>query len=374
MTKNKTTGYKAFNKDWTCRGFQYEVGKTYIMKEIPVCCNQGFHFCTNIADCFKHYANNPESTKIALVEALGDIDKEVEDSKCCTNKIKIVKEISFTEAYELGNRGKCNTGFGNAGNWNTGDRNTGNRNAGNWNTGDRNAGNSNAGNWNTGDRNAGDSNTGNWNTGDRNTGNRNAGNWNTGDRNAGNSNAGNWNTGDRNAGDSNTGNWNTGDRNTGNRNAGNCNAGDSNTGNWNTGDRNAGDRNTGNRNTGSYNTCNYSAGMFNTKEQPLYLFNKPTDFTRDEFRNIFPNEYALLFYSLFPLTEWIDERDMSDKEKKANPSYKTTGGYLKERTYHEAWRIMWDSWTKKQQESIKNLPNFDKDIFKEITGIEVAND
>ena len=284
MTKNKTTGYKAFNKDWTCRGFQYEVGKTYIMKEIPVCCNQGFHFCTNIADCFKHYANNPESTKIALVEALGDIDKEVEDSKCCTNKIKIVKEISFTEAYELGNRGKCNTGFGNAGNWNTGDRNTGNRNAGN------------------------------------------------------------------------------------------CNAGDSNTGNWNTGDRNAGDRNTGNRNTGSYNTCNYSAGMFNTKEQPLYLFNKPTDFTRDEFRNIFPNEYALLFYSLFPLTEWIDERDMSDKEKKANPSYKTTGGYLKERTYHEAWRIMWDSWTKKQQESIKNLPNFDKDIFKEITGIEVAND
>ena len=111
--------------------------------------------------------------------------------------------------------------------------------------------------------------------------------------------------------------------------------------------------------------------MFNTKEQPLYLFNKPTDFTRDEFRNIFPNEYNLLFCSLFPLTEWIDERDMSDKEKKANPSCKTTGGYLKERTYHEAWRIMWDSWTKKQQKSIKKLPNFDKDIFKEITGIEV---
>ena len=279
--KNKITGYKAFNKDWTCRGFQYEVGKTYTMKEKPICCRQGFHFCTNIADCFNYYENDPESTKIALVEVLGDIDKMDDGSKCCTNKIKIVKEISFTEAYELGNQGKANTGFGNTGNCNTG-------------------------NWNTGD----------WNTGDLNTGNCNTGDWNTGD----------WNTGD----------WNTGD--------------------WN---------------TGSYNTCNYSAGMFNTKEQPLYLFNKPTDFTRDEFRNIFPNEYALLFYSLFPLTEWIDERDMSDKEKKANPSYKTTGGYLKERTYHEAWRIMWDSWTKKQQESIKNLPNFDKDIFKEITGIEV---
>ena len=62
---------------------------------------------------------------------------------------------------------------------------------------------------------------------------------------------------------------------------------------------------------------------------------------------------------------------MTDEEKEANPSYKTTGGYLKKRTYHEAWRIMWDSWTKEQQDSIKKLPNFDKDIFKEITGIEV---
>ena len=306
MTKNKTTGYKAFNKDWTCRGFQYKVGKTYTMKEKPKCCNQGFHFCTNIADCFKHYANNPESTKIALVEALGDIDKEDDASKCCTNKIKIVKEISFAEAYELGNQGKNNTGFGN-----TGDRNTGYRNTGDWNTGYRN----------TGDCNTGNCNTGNCNTGYRNTGYLNTGDCNTGDRN-------------------------TGDRNTGYRNTGDCN-------------------------TGSYNACNHSAGMFNTKEQPMYLFNKPTDFTRDEFKNVFPNEHRLLFNSPFPLTEWIDERDMSDKEKKANPSCKTTGGYLKERTYHEAWRIMWDSWTKKQQKSIKKLPNFDKDIFKEITGIEV---
>ena len=76
MSKKKITGYKAFNKDWTCKGFQYEVGKIYSMKEKPKCCNQGFHFCTNVADCFKHYDKNPERTKIALVEALGDIDKE----------------------------------------------------------------------------------------------------------------------------------------------------------------------------------------------------------------------------------------------------------------------------------------------------------
>ena len=336
MSKKKITGYKAFNKDWTCRGFQYEVGKTYTMKEKPECCNRGFHFCTNVADCFKHYGNDLELTKIALVEALGDIDKEEEDSKCCTNKIKIVKEISFSEAYELGNQGKCNTGF-----WNTGSRNTGD-----WNTGD----------WNTGNR-----NTGNCNTGNRNTGNRNTGNCNTGNRNTGDWNTGNCNTGDRNTGDWNTGYWNTGDRNTG----------DWNTGYWNTGNCNTGDRNTGDWNSGSFNTCNHSAGMFNTKEQPLYLFNKPTDFTWEEFKNIFPNEYNLLFYSSFPLTEWINENNMSVKEKKENPSYKTTGGYLKKRTYHEAWQIMWGSWTKEQQNSIKKLPNFDKDIFKEITGIEV---
>ena len=351
MAKKKITGYKAFNKDWTCRGLQYEVGKTYTMKEKPECCIQGFHFCTNVSDCFKHYDNNPELTKIALVEALGDIDREKEDSKCCTNKIKIVKEISFSEAYELGNQGKCNTGF-----WNTGYRNTGYRNTGNGNTGDRNTGNGN-----TGDR-----NTGNGNTGDRNTGNGNTGYRNTGDCNTGGRNTGYRNTGDCNTGDCNTGNGNTGDRNTGD-----CNTGDRNTGDCNTGYRNTGDCNTGDRNTGSYNTCNHSSGMFNTQEQPLFLFNKPTDFTWEEFENIFPNEYNLLFYSSFPLTEWIDESDMSVKEKKENPSYKTTGGYLKKRTYHEAWQMMWNSWTKEQQNSIKKLPNFDEDIFKEITGIEV---
>lgn len=41
-------GYKVFNKDWTCREFQYEVGKTYEMKEDPVCCKRGFHFCRKL--------------------------------------------------------------------------------------------------------------------------------------------------------------------------------------------------------------------------------------------------------------------------------------------------------------------------------------
>lgn len=40
-------GYKVFNSDWTCRGYQYEVGKTYEIAESPKCCKVGFSFCAN---------------------------------------------------------------------------------------------------------------------------------------------------------------------------------------------------------------------------------------------------------------------------------------------------------------------------------------
>lgn len=78
-------GYKVFNGDWTCRGFQYEVGKTYEDDVKPVCCRKGFHFCTKAADCFNYYRFD-SMNKVAEVEALGDIDKE-NDGKYCTNVI-----------------------------------------------------------------------------------------------------------------------------------------------------------------------------------------------------------------------------------------------------------------------------------------------
>ena len=45
-------GYKVFNPDWTCRGFQYAVGKTFEENVIPLYCKRGFHFCTELKDCF----------------------------------------------------------------------------------------------------------------------------------------------------------------------------------------------------------------------------------------------------------------------------------------------------------------------------------
>lgn len=48
-------GYKAFNKDLTCRGMQYEIGKEYKFDSEPVPCRQGYHFCETISDCYEFY-------------------------------------------------------------------------------------------------------------------------------------------------------------------------------------------------------------------------------------------------------------------------------------------------------------------------------
>ena len=172
-------GFKVFNPDWTCRHFQYEVGKIFEEDVEPSCCDRGFHFCLKASDCFNYYRFD-SNNKVAEVVALGAVDYSDDDSKACTNKIQIVREIPWQELLTIVNTGKdctgiCNTGNRNTGNWNTGNRNTGDRNTGNRNTGNRNTGDRNTGDCNTGDRNTGD-----WNTGDRNTGDWNSCNQSTG--------------------------------------------------------------------------------------------------------------------------------------------------------------------------------------------------
>lgn len=43
--------YKGFNKDMTCRGFQYE-------EETADACHSGFHACEYPLDCFNYYSPN----------------------------------------------------------------------------------------------------------------------------------------------------------------------------------------------------------------------------------------------------------------------------------------------------------------------------
>ena len=170
-------GYKVFNSDWTCRGYQYEVGKTYEMAESPKCYEMGFHFCKRLVDCFNYYNFDPNN-KVAEIEAIGEIHFDDTNSKCCTNKIVILKELKWSEVLDM-----CNSGKGNSGH-----RNSGNYNSGNYNSGNRNSGNYNSGNYNSGNRNSGYYNSGNYNSGHYNSGYYNSGYYNSGDYNSGHCN------------------------------------------------------------------------------------------------------------------------------------------------------------------------------------------
>jgi hypothetical protein len=185
---------------------------------------------------------------------------------------------------------------------------------------------------------------------------------NTGKACTGRCNSGNWNSGDRNSGNWNSGNWNSGDCNSGNRNSGNRNSGDC----------NSGDCNSGNRNSGDWNATSFSNGCFNTVSPKIYMFNKPTDWTLEQWFNCRARR-LLNEIDDCPL-EYVYLSDMTDEEKAAPPEAETTGGYLKERTTADNARKWWAGLSADDRNIIFSLPNFDAAIFKEITGIDVSKD
>ena len=144
-----------------------------------------------------------------------------------------------------------------------------------------------------------------------------------------------------------------------------ANTGDRNTGYRNTGHRNTGDRNTGHRNTGDWNTGDWNTGFFNTKTpKKIKAFGKKclrTDSDNAE-------KPACLH---FQLTEWIYESEMSDAEKQENPNYSCTGGFLKKFDYKEAFTKSVTAASKEERDMIRALPNFDADIFLEISGVDL---
>lgn len=84
--------YKGFNKDMTCRGFQYEEGKEYEEPSVEVC-DHGFHACEYPLDCLNYYS--PNESVYHEVEQRGEIQKHNEDTKVASTKIKIGAEISI---------------------------------------------------------------------------------------------------------------------------------------------------------------------------------------------------------------------------------------------------------------------------------------
>ena len=241
-------GYKVFEPNWTCKGFQYEVGKTFEEDVTPSCCNRGFHFCKELKDCFNYYPFNPDN-KVAKVIALGEIDEKSDDSKCCTNKIQIVEEISWEDVLRMVNLGKGNAGLCNSGNCNSGDWNSGNRNSGDW------------------------------------------------------------------------------------------------------------------------NKTNFSNGCFNTEEPKIFLFNKPSDWTYRDWLN--SDARYLLNQIPRNVVDWIWSDDMTDEEKEQHPEYEVVGGYLKILDESECGQLWWDSLSEIYKNIIKAMPNFDKEIFEDVTGIKI---
>ena len=160
---------------------------------------------------------------------------------------------------------------------------------------------------------------------------------------------------------------NTGDRNSGNYNSGYRNSGYRNSGNYNSGNCNSGDYNSGNCNSGDYNSGDSNSGWFNTNEPKMRFFNKDSEYTYSEFLEKFNFIYPDLH-----ICQWISKDDMTDVEKKEVSGWDEMGGYLKTMNYKEAWAEYWSRASESAKQWFMNLPNFDADIFKEITGIDVG--
>lgn len=271
-------GYKVFNSDWTCRGKQYTCPGKFEEDVKLLICSRGIHFCKKAVDCFNYYDFDPDF-HVAEVVAYGRVVER--DDKCVTDKLEIVREISWHEVLDLTNTGNNCTGF----------------------------------------KNSGDENSGNLNSG--------------------------------------------------NRNSGHGNSGHGNSGNLNSGDVNSGDRNSGNRNSGDWNKCSNSNGCFNTiPQQTIYMFNKPSNWSYADW--LTSRAAFILAMAPYNRTKWVALSAMTDVEKTEHPEAVTVGGFLRKVEVSAAevnrW---WRSLPSNSKEEVLSLPNFDKAIFKEITGINV---
>ena len=97
--KKVIKAYKGFNKDLTCRRFQYEVGEEYEQDGKISTCNNGFHACENPYDVLNYYGDILEN-RYCEVEQSGEIDKSKD--KTASSRIKIKAEIGFAGLFKAG--------------------------------------------------------------------------------------------------------------------------------------------------------------------------------------------------------------------------------------------------------------------------------
>ena len=273
-------GYKAFDENLQCRGFQFEVGKTYetgrAKKDLRLCSNTVFHFCRDLRRI--ENVSNYHISKSRICEVIAEGDVVTDGDKYGTNKLTILREIPREELNEYNSCNSCNSGNGNSGN----------------------------------------GNSGSCNSGDYNSGDRNSGSWNSG-----------------------------------NDNSGNCNSGNCNSGSWNSGDYNSGD----------YNSGNWNSGFFNTDSPLVRIFNKETNVSR--------KDIDIPSFLHFDLTVWVSHDTATDEEKETHKiDIETCGGFTKAISYKEAFHIAWNKASKEEHKMLLKLPNWNNEIFMEISGID----
>ena len=259
--KKKLYGWKGFNinrnGELYCRNKKYTLGEIAEQTGKLEICNNGLHFCWNLANVMDFYNFANSDVVIGKVEILGDVVDNDDKTKSCTNKLKVVRLYKTKkQLMDMSNNGSNNTGYCNTGDWNTG-------------------------------------------------------------------------------------NSNTGDCNTGNSNTGYCN-------------------------TGDWNSCNSSNGLFNTISPKINLFNKPSNYTMEEFKRT--KWYDALTNGIFRLTKWFD---WTEEELKEYENRKNNGGRQVPIDFKVACKKWWDTLSDEDREIIQTMPNFDKTIFTDITGIEL---
>lgn len=140
-------GYKALYKVLTAKnGFQFKIGKQYIIDGNLEICKNGFHFCQNIIDVFGYWKFDKENTVVCEVEASGKIVQE--GTKYCAEKITLIRILDWKEIENVINAD--NAGIRNSGYRNSGDYNSGSYNSGSYNSGYSNSGSYNSGYYNSG--------------------------------------------------------------------------------------------------------------------------------------------------------------------------------------------------------------------------------
>lgn len=87
--------FKAFDKNLKCRGYQFEVGKTYTHAGEVKICASGFHSCENPLDVMNYY--DITESRFCIVEVNGTIERHNDDSKISSSEITIRKELRLAD-------------------------------------------------------------------------------------------------------------------------------------------------------------------------------------------------------------------------------------------------------------------------------------